>query len=183
MMRNSAVLVALACAAPAASADPPRVVLSTDAVEIARETYALALDYRVSEHVALRGDLGYDSRRYFDSDKVWDYKGGMKGAFGVLAFLAAPYEGVFADVELRVRNFETTDICNTNLNDRVINHCNDGWTAWSPQLGVGWQTTFHVGLSLAASVGVGYEFTNRDDGLTEYSGAVYLGEIRVGYAF
>lgn len=181
-MRSTAFLIALVGVVRVASADSPALFVSTNVLDLPRQTFVLALDFRLTEHVTLRGELGYDARKYYDTDMLWDYKGGAKGAFGVRGFLRAPYEGAFADLDLEVRTFATTDICNTNNGaDPYGGTCRDEWSALSPRLRVGWQHTLASGLSFAAAVGIAYEWVARD--LISYTDVLFVSEIRVGYAF
>ena len=173
-------------ATPASPVTPPpqRYVLSTNAVDVTQQTYALALDVGVGPRVAVRGEVGYEDRHQFDRSVGWDYRGGMQGAFAVRGFLAETYHGPFAELELKLRRFGTSEICNSNgAGDPWSMVCDDRWTSWSPRLSVGWQSTWRFGLSLAAAVGVGYEWNSRDDGYAEYGQRLFVGALRVGYAF
>lgn len=169
--------------ASTARAEPPRAVLSTNLLDLARQTLGAGLDYQVASHAAIHGELGYDTRSYFDNDQLYDYRGGLQAALAARAFLGAPYNGPFVDAEVHWRAFGTAEICNTNPTDPVISMCEDGWHAWSPRLRVGWQVTLDSGLSLTAAVGAGYEWVSRDDGQAHDTSVLFVGALRVGFAF
>jgi len=169
--------------------EPPRdersrAMISMNALDLAQETLALALDYRLGRHFAVRGELGYDSRRSEDN-RFLEYRGGVQVAFGFRFFPLTAYKGPFVDAELKRRGFTAHDICNTNASDRYINYCDDPWVAHSLRLRVGWQHTFAFRLSVAAAVGIGHEWTKQANSTVgyEYSERQFVREIRVGYAF
>jgi hypothetical protein len=170
--------------AEVARVEPPRTVVSINVLDLAQETFALALDYRLGQHVAVRGELGYDSRRSKD-DRFLEYSGGVQVAFGFRFFPLAAYKGPFVDAELKRRMFSAHDICNTGPSDRYINYCDDPWLADSIRLRVGWQHTFAFRLSVAAAIGIGHEWTKQEASEQgyEYSETQFVREIRVGYAF
>lgn len=167
-----------------ARAEPPRAVVSMNALDLAQETFGLALDYRLGQHFAVRGELGYDSRRSED-DRFLQYSGGVQVAFGFRLFPLTAYNGPFVDAEVKRRMFSAHDICNTNSSDRYFNYCDDPWVADSLRLRVGWQHTFAFRLSVAAAVGIGHEWTKQEASNQgyEYSERQFVREIRVGYAF
>ena len=164
--------------------EPPRVVVSTDTLDLAQRTFGLALDYRLGGHFAVRGALGYD-RRHFDDDRLLTYTGGLQVAVGLRFFLLKAYEGPFVDAELKRREFTTHSVCNHDDSEPLFIYCDDPWLAHSLRARAGWQHTFPFRISIAAAIGIGHEWTNRADlGLGDgYSEWQFVREIRVGYAF
>jgi hypothetical protein len=148
------------------------------------KTVAVALDYQVARHIAIRGELGYDTRSNIIYGPGYDYHGGGMGAVAVRAFRDTAYHGAFIDAELKIRTFSTSDVCNSNgPSDPFGSVCHNDWIAWSPRLRVGWQITLNAGLTMEAAVGVGYESVSRDEGDVGDTNALFVSSLRVGYAF
>lgn len=144
----------------------------------------MALDYQVAPHIAIRGELGYDTRSNINYGPGYNYQGGGMGAVAARAFLDSAYHGAFIDAELKIRTFSTSDVCNSDFpSDPYGSVCHNDWWAWSPRLRVGWQITLDAGLTMEAAVGVGYESVSRDEGDVHDSNALFVSSIRVGYAF
>jgi hypothetical protein len=176
-------LTASAAYADAPHADAPHTVLSTDVVDLVQEIFGVGIDHQVGPHFALHGTVSYDNRTYYDSAMGWDYHGDYRVAAGVRVSYANPYNGPFVDAELQLRWFSTHEVCNYEYGDRDFIYCDDDWRAWSPRLSVGWQATLFSKLSVAAAVGAGIEETLRTDGRASFESTVYVGSVRVGYAF
>jgi len=177
-------IVASAAYAEPPHADPPHTVLSTDLIDLAQEIFGVGIDHQVAPHVALHGAVGYDNRAFFDSDKLWDYRGDYRVAAGLRLAFTSPNDGPFVDAELQLRWFSTREVCNYEFGDRDIFMCDDDWRAWSPRLLVGWQVTLFSKLSAAAAVGAGFEVNRRNDRAdATYQTTVLVGSLRVGYAF
>lgn len=181
-MRLTVVIATLA-AATVARAEPARVVLSTDLVDLARETFGGACDFRIAPHLAGRIALGYDNRTYFDTPRVATHIGGAQATVGARGFLGSPFRGPFVDAELQLRRYQTSAVSNYQPGDQTIEEYTDDWRALSPRLLVGFQHTFEVGLSVSAAAGVGYEWSTRADGLVHDNRAVAVGSLRTGIAF
>jgi hypothetical protein len=173
----------LAATSTLAGAEPPGMVVSTNLIDATRETADLALDWKLNASFALRGAVGYDTRRRHDNTNDTDYRGGVLAAVGVRGFLRDVYDGPFVDLEVQLRSFSIRGLCDGQDSlCPTVSFCDVSWTGLSPRLFVGWQLTLRVGLSIAAGIGVSHEEVSGDT-YSVSDGVTLVGSARVGYAF